>query len=123
MIDTMIDKSFTTIRHSSKAPHYKITFLYLTACQGCATGAMALNVAPHFVLKRQDTYFYRQAASYVVRGRSRCHARPCGREKLGLKLRARIANARLVLLQDGRKLLKAGGAQEVVINFDNTNTI
>ena len=23
--------------------------------QGCATGAMALNVAPRFVLKRQDT--------------------------------------------------------------------
>ena len=29
------------------------------------------------------------------RGRARCHTRPCGREKLGLKLCARIANTRL----------------------------
>ena len=28
-----------------------------------------------------------------------------------------------IKIQGGRKLLKAGGAQEVVINFENTNTI
>ena len=35
--------------------------------QGCATGAMALHVAPHLPLKRQGTYFQRQCHRCAVR--------------------------------------------------------
>ena len=35
--------------------------------QGCATGAMAIHVAPHLPLKRQGTYFQRQCHRWTVR--------------------------------------------------------